>query len=214
MRSHQVFLRHVDLRKVFIINAILLFLFVSPFLPVSSYLHPFFRKIFYIIQWIYEFGIFPYLVFIAFFYHFAVPHKKYINTTLVVIFSCILTFYMIGFFVKTGVFQRLSRDYTIQKGVALVAALEKYELERGEYPRQLEQLVPEYMDRLPKSPSPIVKGFHYFRFDQKFYLQFEVLYDFEHKQSVEYAPKYRQDPDLHLLWETGFEGWKYADVYD
>jgi len=53
-----------------------------------------------------------------------------------------------------------------ERGAPLVAALERYREDDGNYPISLQELVPDYLDEIPRSPIGVAREFHYERADR------------------------------------------------
>jgi hypothetical protein len=79
-----------------------------------------------------------------------------------------------------------TRDKTIVKIEPLIAAIENYKTENGEYPENLETLIGKYIQELPKINIMGMRGYHYEKQNRTFQLTFERLWHWNATEVVVY----------------------------
>jgi hypothetical protein len=80
----------------------------------------------------------------------------------------------------------LTREKTIVKTQPLIAAIEKYKTENGEYPENLESLKGHYIQEIPKPNLMGMKAYQYEKHNSSFQLTFERLWHWNATEVVVY----------------------------
>ena len=117
-----------------------------------------------------------------------------------------------NYFVVKEYLRESARNYAIEEAQGLVAAIEGYKVEKGDYPVSLSGLIPDYIDDIPQSKIIGIREFRYSRVDSIYELEFgQNAISFFNREHVIYNPMGTQkgDGDMPELYETGFENWKY-----
>ncbi|MDX2247331.1 MAG: permease prefix domain 2-containing transporter [Bacteroidia bacterium] len=101
-----------------------------------------------------------------------------------------------------------SREKAILKTEPLIAAIEKYKTERGEYPEKLEELEGEYIPEIPRINPQNTIPYHYEKGKGSFQLSFEQLWHWNATEVVVYNTSgqkgikgnYENHPTEHTNW--------------
>ena len=80
----------------------------------------------------------------------------------------------------------LTRDKAIVKAEPLIAAIEKYKTENGEYPENLESLKGNYIHEIPKPNIMAMRAYQYEKRNSSFQLTFERLWHWNATEVVVY----------------------------
>lgn len=102
----------------------------------------------------------------------------------------------------------LTRENAITKAEPLIAAIEKYKTENGEYPENLERLKENYIREMPKSSIMEMRAFQYVKRNSSFQLSFERLWHWNATEVVFYNAlgqkdikgNYENYPTDHANW--------------
>jgi hypothetical protein len=102
----------------------------------------------------------------------------------------------------------LTREKTIVKTQPLIAAIEKYKTENGEYPEDLESLKGQYIQEIPKPNLMGMRAFQYEKHNSSFQLTFERLWHWNATEVVVYNTlgqkgikgNYQNHPTNHTNW--------------
>lgn len=102
----------------------------------------------------------------------------------------------------------LTREKAIVKAEPLIAAIEKYKEENGEYPETLESLKEKYIQEIPKLNIMGARAYHYEKRNSAFQLTFERLWHWNATEIVVYNTlgqqgikvNYENYPTNHNNW--------------
>ena len=102
----------------------------------------------------------------------------------------------------------LTREKAIVRTEPLIAAIEKYKTENGEYPENLESLKGKYIQEIPKLNIMGVRAYHYEKRNSSFELTFERLWHWNATEVVVYNTlgqkgikgNYGNHPTDHANW--------------
>jgi hypothetical protein len=102
----------------------------------------------------------------------------------------------------------LTREKAIVKTAPLIAAIEKYKTENGEYPENLESLKGKYIQEIPEQNIMGIRAYRYEKRNSSFQLRFERLWHWSATEVVVYNTlgekgikgNYRNYPTNHSNW--------------
>ncbi len=179
------------------------------YLPGPDYLHFSSIIIYSIMQLVTGFLIF---VLPAGIIWFLINKEKKKNLRYPIILISFSIFLLINGFFLTKYFRDFSREYTIDESRDLISAIELYKLKNLEYPENLSDLTPIFIDSIPNPKIICVEEFTYSKKDSIYELVFTqhvvMILNFE---VVIYNPMGTQEGygELPTLYETSVENWKY-----
>lgn len=212
---NQIDLSKVNWNLVLYLNIILVMVIFLPFLPVSSY----FKNVvlfFHIMLSFLGLGLAAYCVIIFLFSGITlalliITHR--LNTFSAIVYSFVVVMTTGWLILSEGSIQQYERDYVIaHSGKQLIEALRTYQSKQGDFPKQLTELQPYYLDELPSRMFPAVSHWTYKKGDQSFNLRFEMMITVYHSQVVEYSP-IGQFEEQFSREVSGFHHWRYYDAY-
>jgi hypothetical protein len=110
----------------------------------------------------------------------------------------------------------LSRNIAINNADNLIKAVEKYKIVRNQYPNEVSDLTPTFIERIPSPWIMGIQGYHYEKKNQGYDITFtqNVIMGFNFEVVV-YNPenKHTAQGELSTMHKTGKEGWSYY-IYD
>lgn len=144
-----------------------------------------------------------------------ISQSSYSGVLLILFISIILVPIFGNFYATTisDLLRGFSRTYTINEAIDLIKAIENYEIDNNEYPESLSQLIPKYLDEIPKPKIIGVREFKYAKKDSIYELKFHQkvsLLSFN-IEVVIYNPLGKQigRGEMPTLYETNKINWKY-----
>ncbi|NJO00871.1 MAG: hypothetical protein HC880_03505 [Bacteroidia bacterium] len=197
-------------RQIFIINFGLM---VLPYLPIAGFLQSFALNIFFVREFLVTFYLLPVLGWGLILLATLAQRKPYLSgvylSNLATMLMLPVVFLGSHAIVSSEIIQKLERDNIISAGTPVVNALEAYHRDYDHYPKELEQLSPNYLKKLPCKTFPTFSAFQYRRVAELYELKFERECSFFEAQVIEYNPWNNENRDGLTLSETGFNNWKY-----
>lgn len=213
----------VDYIKVLKVNLIFVVLVFLPVLPISSYLHDlavtFFGLIYLLFLllilltpvWLFFGATYLFVFMIMIFEGGYTAIKKVfgkMNTARTITFSLLANFIFSMIILISGIIQNAEQHYNIiHHGEEIVKALQYYHRDHQDYPENLAQITPRYLEKLPKKSFPIISDFHYLKQEKGFLLSFTTQYFF-FTRNISYEPSSILDCGIEY-YKTGVDGWVY-----
>jgi len=197
---------------IIVLNVIVLFLGITPFLPGPESLE-FLNGIYFLFQLLAIFGIFVTLAGIITIYS-AYSKKKITQSKK---FQSILLITLpLALIISVSRISNSARDFSRNYAIAqtddLINAVEEYKLQHTVYPDSVTQLIPKYIEKVPSDKVIGIKGFHYLKDSTGYKIMFtqNVLlgWNFE---VVQYSPNgnHKGEGEFYKLYETKHPKWKY-----
>jgi hypothetical protein len=198
------------------INLLTALLVLLPFLPGPSFLSGLTNPLFSVLQLLGIFGLLaaPIGIFWTLAQVLKGKHEK-IKLISILIWTIPVVLFTHSFWIA-DILRDFSRNLAISNADNMITAIETYKIDNTQYPNSLENLLPNYLKRIP---SPWIMGisrYNYKKQDDNFNLAFSqnVIIGFNFEVVV-YDPteNHKAEGELKALYETGKDKWKYY-IYD
>lgn len=103
----------------------------------------------------------------------------------------------------------MTRGSAIAKTQPLIAAIEEYKTQYGEYPDLLNDVEGTFIPKIPQTNFLGMSGYRYEKRDEGYQLSFEQSHDFYVTEVAVYDKTTHKTPGAHQRFETGVKDWQY-----
>ena len=195
------------------INLLTILLVLSPFLPGPSFLSRPTNIIFSLAQLGSIFG----LLFIPVGLIWTFNQMKKVDKKIFPILLWTVPMFTFIFSIwGSGIARDISRAMAINNANKLINAIEKYKINHNEYPNDISNLKPEYLNSIPKPWIMGISNYNYKKKDDSYNLTFtqNVVIGFNFEVVVfDPTENHKAEGELTTLYKTSNSKWKYY-IYD
>ena len=213
-------LKDINWQRVLTINFFVLFCVFSPFLPITGYVHGISMGMFLILS-----AIFMGLLYILLLGVFGLglllsgvislkSIKIPLSTPWMLVYSLPVTIIMSFIIIKLWQIEKRETDFVISNaGKQIIQSLETYKKDTDNYPDNLQELIPKYLEKMPRKKFPAFSQFKYDKKGERYIIQMKVMNDFFLSKVYVYNALDGDYPNDYLIQLSGHPGWEYYIDY-